>query len=955
MRRSLPALLALLLSLGIVSVATAQDVEAESRSAFERLATCARDSGRLNVMLLMDESGSLPRTDPEAQRVAAAQSAIRSLARLGEDPDIVVELALAGFAVDFGLRGSWTVVDNSTVDSLLRDVETYRDRDNGLDTDFAEAFLGASEELSRRAADVGGSDCRLLLLFTDGDYDVEERTTEARRRQGLEKSYAPGLRLDVPGNAERVEDLGRELLCDGDGLVDRLREENVVLVTIALEEEISDDDRRFLQAMSLGESDGASCGELRGQGIGAYLPATDLAELLAGFGRAANEISGGTSGLDERELPVCPEERCAEGSREFELSAAYEQFHLLANTGAPDVVVELASPETDEVLVLESGDNGRVELGSVDLDIVWLSPLDVAVDGTLPADEDGWQGTWTMTFVDTTGLHSDAVARAQLYLFGGLTPELVGEPLFRMGEEASLDIRIVDASGTPRTPAGFVEEAGLSATVTDPVSGRSQELAVSQPDAAGISTASWAVPSDIEAATVNVSVRLDVVAQTGIALQPRIRTYALSVLPPVTYPSLGPAQLQLTGITGREGEATGTILIRGGEESSGCVWFEGVNVQRVPRNTDGVTGSFDPPAGAQTDCLAVGAGEEREVEVRIDVERVASGGVEGRVQARLVSDASPEVLSAELPFVFDMHRPVDQARRIGLTAALLLIGFLLPLLVLWVLNWWGARYEPLARLRTAVVPVRVTNDRLRRVREGRDVPLSFEAEDFANTPGPDEPVREATFDGIQLGSKVPLFPFRPAHGVVSTDGSDVVASDGAISRGSPVRGKVPFNLARQWIFTLEDYELPEDGEPEVRGTLRTFLPEGPMHRQIGDLVDELARTVPAAAQELARDAARRKPAKDGEGEEAPPPPSPADEDGGWSPPTAGSRPRRSSSSPTADSSGRGRKAPPGASTGVAGSRSGLDEERPNRADNGKPSATDDSDPGSPGGWQPPKR
>jgi hypothetical protein len=143
-------------------------------------------------------------------------------------------------------------------------------------------------------------------------------------------------------------------------------------------------------------------------------------------------------------------------------------------------------------------------------------------------------------------------------------------------------IRVVDAVGTPRTPADFVQEARIQASVTDPVSGRTHELDVSGPEPDGTYVATWPVPSDIEAATVNVSLRLEVIAQTGIALQPRLRNYAVSVQPPVTYPSLGPAQLRLSNISDRTGEAIGTILVtgrrrerrlrlvRGGERAAGA-------------------------------------------------------------------------------------------------------------------------------------------------------------------------------------------------------------------------------------------------------------------------------------------------------------------------------------------------------------------------------------------------
>jgi hypothetical protein len=945
-----PFLLVLLLALlGVIGPASAQ--EGTDGDPLDGLAACARDTGRLSVLLLMDESGSLPRTDPEAQRVAAAQTAVRSLARLGASPQVAVDLAVAGFSVDYGLVSPWSELDGDSVGDLVRGLETFRDRDDGLDTDFAAALLGAEDEFSRRAAETGGAGCELLLLFTDGDYDVEERNTAARRQTGVEKVYAPGIRLDEPDNAARVVELGRELMCESDGIVDRLRGEGVAIVTIALEQEISNDDRAFLQAVSTGGAQATSCGETEGTGV--YVSAGGLTELLRGFNRAANQIAGGTAGLDEASLPICDRERCVEGSREFDLDPAYEQFHLLANTGAPDVLVEVLGPGGAGSVQLSSGENGTVAVGSVDLEIVWLSPIDVAIDGVLPASGDDWQGTWTLTFIDPTGRHADAVASAQLYLFGGLSPELVVEPQIRMGETATFEVQVVDAAGTPRTPADFVRSADVSVSVTDPVTGRIEELPVDGPDVAGASTASWSVPDDLQAASVNVSTRLDVVAATGVALQPRVHTTVIPVQPPATFPSLGPASLELSSISGASGTATGILTISGGAESGGCVWFEGVNVGRAPRNSEDVVGTTSPEASTEAACLAVGAGEQRDVELLVVVDRVASGSVEGAVVARLGSDASADLLTSELPFTFEMHRPVDQARRIGLTALLLTIGFAIPFLVLWLLNWWGARFQPLAHLRTAAVPVRV--DAAGRVlrTDGTERPLRFEPADFRNAPGSDEPVRDARVEDVHFRPRVPLWPFLPAHGVATAEGAHLTAAGGSFSRKRTIRGKVPFSLARQWIFTLADADIPEDGAPDVRGTLRIFLPLGPMQRQIGPTLDEIGRSLPTAAHDLAR-RAPAVPVEDSSDEPAPVPSGGADGGGGWNPDRSGGARREA---PTT-TPGSGDWQPDRASPTRAGATyvDGSGSDRPEASGGGPPPLTEPTNHDDPTpGWQPPSR
>lgn len=939
-----------LVALSLLAATSAQDGDLGGSEALERLANCARDRDQLTVMVLMDESGSLPRTDPDAQRVAAAQLGLRTLVRLGQDLDVQVVVSIAGFAVDFEMVRPWTELDDSSMAVLLQDLDSFRDRTTGLDTDFAAAFVGARDEFARHAATTQNETCELLLLFTDGDYDIEERDTnhtDERRREGLEKPYAPGLRLDQPGVAAEVEALGRELLCSPDGVLDELRGDDVVVITVALEDEISVADRAFLQAISAGQSDGTTCGSRIGDQFGAYLPANDLTELIWAFGSIANEVGGGTRKPEREQFPVCPQERCAAGTLPFELSPAYEQFQLLANSGAPEVILELSSPEIDAPLVLRSGEIGTYQLGSVTLDVVWLSPVDVAIDGSLPAGEEGWHGTWEMTFIDPTGLLAGAVASAQLYLFGGLTPELVEDPGFRMGDEAAIEIRIVDSVGAPRTPAGFVEEARVTAEIADPVSGRVQELEVEGDPASGRYFATWAVPSSIEASSVNLALRLDVIARTGVALQPRIRTYPLPLLPPVDYPHVRLADERLQAITGREGVATGTVLVTGGDASSGCVWIESSMIARLPRNASDVETGLDPDASTQPDCIEVAPSETREIALTVHVGQVASGSAEGRLVARLRSDASPEVLTAELPFDFDMHRPVDEGLRILLMTVLLLVGFLLPMVVLWVLNWWGARFESLAQLRTAAVPVRISPEgRLARIDGGQERPLRFEAADFEYTGGPDAPTREAVVDGVRLQPKVPLFPLRPAFGLAEEDGIPVVGSEGLATDGQRLRGKVPFSLARQWLFKLSEATPSEGGQPEIRGTLRTFLPEGPMERQIGDLIDVLASTVPSAAQTLARQALLQRSTPADTAAAAPDSRvDAADSEGdAWTPPGPGAK-RPASPERPQDNSSR--------DAGSHDTRRGTD--RPNRGSTSSHSPEREIPEGDRDGWQPPPR
>jgi hypothetical protein len=171
---------------------------------------------------------------------------------------------------------------------------------------------------------------------------------------------------------------------------------------------------------------------------------------------------------------------------------------------------------------------------------------------------------------------------------------------------------------------------------------------------------------------------------------------------------------------------------------------------------------------------------------------------------------------------------------------------------------------------------------------------------------------------------VPINPFAAASGRVRAEGGHACAGRGMDRRKDRIAGKVRFSLAREWVFVAGDHTVPDEGEPEVTGTLHVFLPEGPLSLTGPAMVDELARTVPDAAQALARRI------KDMTPVEAPPPTpqppgGPEDDLTGWTPPGRANR--------TTPDSAAEQSAPPWPSSGNSPAGGGLtappeDEWRP---------------------------
>lgn len=171
---------------------------------------CAIDEQTtVDVMLLLDQSGSLATTDPDGRRVTGAQAVLRSYATLAERV-AQVRVQVAGFGTEFTSSG-WQVLDGDTRGDLHDLVTAVGDVDTDFHTDYVYAVGGAVSAFSDSSAD-----CRILFWFTDGAHDLDEELLQ----DGLERTYHPEV---VTGdNVAEVEALMPGLICDAGGLAHEL-------------------------------------------------------------------------------------------------------------------------------------------------------------------------------------------------------------------------------------------------------------------------------------------------------------------------------------------------------------------------------------------------------------------------------------------------------------------------------------------------------------------------------------------------------------------------------------------------------------------------------------------------------------------------------------------------------------------------------------------------------------
>ncbi|MCQ3814610.1 MAG: VWA domain-containing protein [Acidimicrobiia bacterium] len=126
------------------------------------------DDPQINVLMLLDRSGSLNRTDPENERRAGVQAAISNLANLARTFDgVALSIAVDTFAEDYRKELGWAEAGIELAEA--RNLPNRATAADGHLTDYRKALTGAAQ----RFRDGASNDCNLLLWFTDGEHATD--------------------------------------------------------------------------------------------------------------------------------------------------------------------------------------------------------------------------------------------------------------------------------------------------------------------------------------------------------------------------------------------------------------------------------------------------------------------------------------------------------------------------------------------------------------------------------------------------------------------------------------------------------------------------------------------------------------------------------------------------------------------------------------------------------------
>ena len=814
-----------MIAFSVACPAADADIRPAFSPAARSLARCVQENGKLSVVMLIDESGSLASTDPYDQRIDGIRAALIGLANLAETPvgdgKAQVSVLMAGFFgqvrpdPEEGVPGdAWRSVSRTSIDGLLREAGRYAELNRGRATDYATALTAARQMLADRSAEetaAGGAACKALIWFTDGRYALPRRVGRSGVGLPLTVPYAPGIRLDRPGAGPQAIAAGKRFMCRPNGLMDGLQREGVVRFTVALSTKLSAGDADFLDAATTGHANSVECGAHLSPLTGEYLTARDGDRLLFTF---ADVFSTETPIVV---TPICRDLKCVRGETSFTTVPGLSRLLIRASAGSggsraadgdsPDL--RLVAPGGDSV-TLRPGGPTVLSLAGAEITQRWVSDRAVEVEGGFDAGDDRWLGDWSYAFIDPTSGGGDR-GLSSVQLFSDLEPAVVGRPSLIRGVPSRVALALVGGgdSGGRVSTGPLVSAARLGATLDEPVENRSRPVRVRGPDGDGAFSATVTVPSSSTAGFAYLGVTANFSTPSGTPIAPQYRAFDLPVrLPPNQgYPSISPTSLDLPSLRG-EGLVDGALTVTGSAAAAGCAWVGEPQVT-APSAAGRVEPVIAPLATDAEHCVPIGKGEKRELTIEVEPQNEASGTASIELPIHLRSDLVDGERVISVPVAFTMKRAPGVETWL-LFALLIAIGALLPLLLLHLLNLAGARFTPPNKLRALTLPVEMPRHGRLRSADLADASAIGRGESLERHGT--SPVRGLTVAGVEFRTVASgswtdrtFELFRGPYGVATAAGSRLLA--GSVRqrlrswRGGSAQ-EVPLALAGTWVLRV---------------------------------------------------------------------------------------------------------------------------------------------------------
>lgn len=644
----------------VAPVAAAQS--GTGANALSALGSCVSTKGKLDVILMMDETESLihqvkggnidpntPGADADHNRVPAAQSFVNQLLARHNDEGVDVRIRVAGFGQEYksGVTdpayGDWVRLDDGSVQGVKSTIASFANRTSEQYTNYANAFEGAYQDFPRSGSE---DSCKMLVTFTDGALTAQEGV-----------------------------DAAQDAVCRPNGITDKYRSAGITNIGIGLSDPKNPSDFNLFAGIT--EGTGSPCGKLEPNG--AFFPADSVGSLFASFHQALN--TGGEFAA----------ETAAGDPFEFVLDDSIDSVHFTAiakDDLGPNAVLKLIAPDGSEIELKGEGD---AKVGGAS--ISWVASADPVqkAEGELSLSKpEGWVGKWQLKFVGFSEDRSDhrvfnsvkIQPDLQLQLHG---PDGLATGSLNVRSKDPVTVQLVDRNGKPRELRGTATvDLGF---LPNGNGGRTELLSAAdisngQPVLVPLQQLPELPATGVLQASVHV-VTAPAPDAPGTALDPITGEVPVAVSRP-DMPEL-PGALSFTMETP---EISTSIPVVG----PGKVWIPAgttLATETLPEGVDAIDVSSQH-ADAGT-ALELGEGEEASLPVTISVAQLRDGFVSGTIPVSISRADGSEETVVPIAATGTMSIPLNKTAFTLAFVAALLLGLLIPLALLYLVRYLTAR------------------------------------------------------------------------------------------------------------------------------------------------------------------------------------------------------------------------------------------------------------------------
>lgn len=778
---------------GANAASTAPAADPTDSSRLDSFAACLAAEKTGDIVILLDESGSLTQTDPQHARVAAAKQLTDQWAELPE-AGITIDTRLAGFADDVAWVGGWTPLTAKSLPSVTNEVEGFTSRNRGGKTDYWRALDAADRELARRRAQTGHR-CQAIVWFSDGKLDVAPTVA------GQDDSIQPYLDRANVDDATATQMAAKDL-CRPGGRADQLRGRGVALFGIGLAPSGSAKGDFDLMRGIVTGSDG--CGSRTTPTPGFFQTADDIDTLLRAFFRLGTPTGSAAPDSDKN---VCSPTSCPiSAQHSIALDPAITAVNIFV-THPSTASLRLTPPTGAALALTPEGSTAAAKpqaAGGATITSVRRSPTAATIRMTWRGSS-AKPGVWRLAVVDPQP-PADARTKAAIIISSDIEPTATtaGKPLQEAAAGAALPVAVHlqrRANGSAASPVAVPAGARVTASLLLP---NGQVKPLGALDAAAL-TSRRALPVALPAdsagrAAIRLGLAMSVTAG-GVTteLAPRSVDVPFTVTPPAGQPQL--PQTVTFGEIDSTQTGEGTLPVRG----TGCVWLAGApTIEAAPEGV-GATVTATGGGAGQSDCVK--AGPDAGLRLQLTPTQAGMGSVDGTLPIDFVDERGAKH-STTVRFEAQLTKPLNRSA-FGLVFALaLLLGVGIPIGLLYLVKWRATRIPSLP-LAAQTIPVTVRDGQV--LRDG--VPLQARPGDLRDlVPIPSGGVRSLHVGPLDLRTVMGRSPLGSGDVHVEVPDQVVVTSHRPYPRRDAGFGVLPLAIHNTWVLAHDPAAAPDHAQ-----------------------------------------------------------------------------------------------------------------------------------------------